>query len=59
MAEQADDGFLLYLIDMAIIEAHANARSSRDSAEAINPRDPGRNDHRITRATTPDLQIVN
>ena len=58
MAEQADDGFLLYLIDMAIIEAHANARSGRDRAEAINPGAPGRNDLRIARATTPDLQIA-
>ena len=33
MAEQTDDGFLLYLIDMAIIEAKANARASADAGE--------------------------
>ena len=26
MAEQADDGFLLYLLDMAILEANRRAR---------------------------------
>lgn len=27
MAEHADDGFLLYLLDMAILEANSRARS--------------------------------
>ena len=33
MAEHADDGFLLYLIDMAIIEANAKARARNDGLE--------------------------
>ncbi len=33
MAEQTDDGFLLYLIDMAILEANAKARASNDILE--------------------------
>ena len=33
MAEQVDDRFLLYLIDMAILEVHRKARSSKDSLE--------------------------
>jgi hypothetical protein len=37
MAEQADDGFLLYLIDIAIIEANAKARSMQSSIETIVP----------------------
>ena len=36
MAEQADDGFLLYLIDMAIIQANARARA-RNSLETLIP----------------------
>jgi len=35
MAEQTDDGFLLYLIDIAIIEANAKARSSKSSQETM------------------------
>ncbi len=35
MAEQTDDGFLLYLIDMAILEANAKARASNDSLETL------------------------
>ena len=31
MAEQAGDGFLLYLLDMAIIEANAKARASNEN----------------------------
>ncbi len=31
MAEHADDGFLLYLIDMAILEANRRARSAVDN----------------------------
>ena len=36
MAEQADDSFLLYLIDMAIIQENARARS-RNSVEKLIP----------------------
>ncbi len=36
MAEQADDSFLLYLIDMAVIQANARARS-RNSVEKLIP----------------------
>ena len=35
MAEQTDDGFLLYLIDMAILEANAKARACNDSLETL------------------------
>ena len=35
MAEQTDDAFLLYLIDIAIIEANAKARSNRDALETV------------------------
>ena len=31
MAERENDGFLLYLIDMAIFEANAKARADSDS----------------------------
>ncbi len=36
MAEQAEDSFLLYLIDMAIIQENARARS-RNSVEKLIP----------------------
>lgn len=40
MAEQAGDGFLLYLIDMAIIEANAKARASNENdAAPVSARD--------------------
>lgn len=32
MAEHADDGFLLYLLDMAILEANRRARSKGESS---------------------------
>ena len=35
MAEQTDDAFLIYLIDIAIIEANAKARSNRDTLETV------------------------
>ena len=35
MAKQAGNDFLVYLIDMAIIEANAKARSPNNSLEAI------------------------
>jgi hypothetical protein len=41
MAEHADDGFLLYLLDMAILEANSRARSkgedgvTGDKAESL------------------------
>ncbi len=37
MAEQENDSFLLYLIDLASIEANAKACSCRDRSEAITP----------------------
>ena len=33
MADQADDGFLAYLIDMTIMQANKRARSSNDDLE--------------------------
>jgi hypothetical protein len=38
MAERADGEFLVYLIDMAIIEANAKARSPDNSLETLIPR---------------------
>ncbi len=35
MAEQENDGFLLYLIDMAILEANSKARARNDSLETL------------------------
>jgi hypothetical protein len=51
MAEHADDGFLLYLLDMAILEANSRARSKgegrviADNAESLESDDsaPTRN----------------
>ena len=57
MAEKADDGFLLYLLDMAIIEAHAQARFARDG-EATDPRTADRDNLRVARETRGDLHIV-
>ena len=37
MAEHAGDDFLLYLIDIAIIEANAKARSRREGDAMSNP----------------------
>ena len=37
MAEHTNDDFLLYLIDIAIIEANAKARRRRDNLETVNP----------------------
>lgn len=34
MAEQAGDGFLMYIIDMAIIQANKQARLHEDDFEA-------------------------
>jgi hypothetical protein len=33
MAEQVDDGFLLYLIDLALMETNKKARSGNDKVE--------------------------
>ena len=38
MAEGTGNYFLVYLIDMAVIEANANARSSDNSLETLIPR---------------------
>ena len=38
LAKQAGNDFLVYLIDMAIIEANAKARSPNNSLEALVPR---------------------
>jgi hypothetical protein len=58
LAQRAHDDFLLYLIDMAIIEAHARARSRRESSEAINRETPDRDVRSVARETTADLRIV-
>ena len=39
MAEQTSDDLLLYMIDMAIIEANAKARASSDSLASQAPND--------------------
>ena len=38
MAERNGNDFLVYLIDMAVVEANANARSSNNSLETLIPR---------------------
>jgi hypothetical protein len=37
MAEHADDGFLLYLLDMAILEANSRARSKGEGHVIADP----------------------
>lgn len=58
MAEQADDGFLLYLIDIAIIEANAKARSMQNSLETIVPLALERDERSYGRKLSRDLQPV-
>ncbi len=58
MAEQTDDAFLLYLIDIAIIEANAKARSDKVGLETMIPRPLGRDDQRFAPGPAPDFQIV-
>jgi hypothetical protein len=56
MAEQAGDAFLLYLIDIAIIEAHAQARTTAESPEtalAPSPVDLG-----FAPKTASELEVV-
>ena len=45
MAEHADDEFLLYLIDIAIIEANTKARLRREADETADPSDRRRAFH--------------
>jgi len=57
MAEHAGDAFLLYLIDMAILQANAEARSNAGGREAVGfrPRPSGRPRLRVKdRRTAPD-----
>ena len=58
MAEQADDGFLLYLIDIAIIEANAKARSMQSSIESIVPLALERDGRTYERKLSRDFQTV-
>ena len=58
MAEHAGDEFLLYLIDMAIIEANAKARSRRESPELAHPVALTRDDCGFSPRTTPEFQVV-
>ncbi len=58
MAEHAGDDFLLYLIDIAIIEANAKARSRREDAEMSNPVILTRDDRRFPAKRTPEFQVV-
>ena len=58
MAEQADDGFLLYLIDIAIIEANAKARSMQSSIETIVPLALERDNTTRERKLSQDFQTV-
>ena len=43
MAEQADDKFLLYLIDIAIMEANRRARFSKDDVSEFMQKRPAQN----------------
>jgi hypothetical protein len=54
MAERADDDFLLYLVDMAIIEANSRARFRRDAAEVAELAESERG----ARDMTPKLRVV-
>ena len=58
MAEQTDDGFLLYLIDIAIIEANAKARSHKVSLETMIPSSLERDDQAFGLKPAPSLEIV-
>jgi hypothetical protein len=58
MAERADDGFLLYLIDIAIIEANAKARSMQSSIETIIPLALERDNTPHERNLSQDYQTV-
>ncbi len=58
MAELADDGFLLYLIDIAIIEANAKARSMQSSIETIVPLALERDNTTRERKLSQDFQTV-
>ena len=57
MAEQSGDGFLLYLIDLAIIEASVKARSRPESAETADPLGLTPNQRAFSPKTAPDFQI--
>ena len=60
MAEHADDGFLLYLLDMAILEANRRARSLGESrvgdAEKMKHSEGDINEH--SNNLEADLRIV-
>ncbi len=58
MAEHAGDDFLLYLIDIAIIEANAKSRSSRESPEMAHPVALTRGSRGLPPRPTPDFQVV-
>jgi hypothetical protein len=59
MAQHTDDGFLLYLIDIAIIEANAKARSSKKSSlKSVYPPPLERDDPRSAHKRAPELHIV-
>jgi hypothetical protein len=58
MAEQADDDFLLYLIDIAIIEANAKARCRKDNLEAVIPSALEGDDQAFAQQPAADVQIV-
>lgn len=58
MAEHAGDDFLLYLIDIAIIEANAKARSRRDGDAMSNPVGMAREDRGFQTKAAPEFQVV-
>ncbi len=63
MAEQAGDDFLLYLIDLAIIEANAKARSrrertERERTETVDPVVLTGNEHAISPKAAPNVQAA-
>ena len=58
MAEQTDDGFLLYLIDIAIIEANAKSRSSKNGLESLAPLSLERNAQESPQKPVPKLQFI-
>jgi len=56
MAEHADDGFLLYLLDMAILEANRRARDKGESRDKAQFLDDGNSES--NRTFVAELKVV-
>lgn len=58
MAEQTDDRFLLYLIDMAILEANRRARSIAEGHSGAENTQVLDSDDELGRNWTAELKVV-